>query len=182
MAPPRQRKALLKRVAYWELDEADGTAVRTCKYLNLRMKQRIRAEEISKEICRAYSANGYALSKKMEQDYDESSDEFHVWEQSVFDKLENESFESRAQYLFEGIEDNDLKAAKKVETKTNPPQYTKLKSSSKVKSLLRRFWNTKLTGQNVSKKQKCVLNKRLITERTKGLITKLSSWHQKDQV
>ena len=50
-------EALLKRVAYYELDEADGTAVRTCQDIVNLMKQRcVSLEEIGKEIHRAYSA------------------------------------------------------------------------------------------------------------------------------
>ena len=126
-------EALLKRVAYYELDEADGTAVRTCQdIVNLRMKQRDAClEEIGKEICtgRILQNECKTLSKKMEQDYDESSDEFHVWEQNVFDKIGGVDYVGDPEahnILSKVLRDNDLKAAKKVETKTNPPQYSKI--------------------------------------------------------
>ena len=126
-------EALLKRVAYYELDEADGTAVRTCQdIVNLRIKQRDAClEEIGKEICtgRILQDECKTLSKKMDQAYDESGDEFNTWEQNVFDKTGGVEYVGDPEahnILSKVLRDNDLKAAKKVETKTNPPQYSKI--------------------------------------------------------
>ena len=126
-------EALLKRVAYYELDEADGTAVRTCQdIVNLRIKQRDAClEEIGKEICtgRILQDECKTLSKKMEQAYEEGEDEFHAWEQNVFDKTGGVDYVGDPEahnILSKVLRDNDLKAAKKVETKTNPPQYSKI--------------------------------------------------------
>jgi len=126
-------EALLKRVAYYELDEADGTAVRTCQdIVNLRIKQRDAClEEIGKEICtgRVLQSECRALSKKMEQDYDEAEDEFCIWEQNIFDKAGGVEYvgDPEAHKLLSGcLRSNDLQAAKKVDTKTNPPQFSKI--------------------------------------------------------
>ena len=65
----------------------------------------------------------------MEQDYDEAGDEFRVWEQNVFNKTGGVKYvcdpEAHAQ-LMRCLKNNDLKAALKVDTKTNPPQYSKI--------------------------------------------------------